>query len=71
MFPAVGLMLLYIVLVSSIHAYASEDRKLYGQIGLAFAIAAAVMLASTHYVQFTVVPASLMNEEIEDIALLT
>jgi hypothetical protein len=43
----------------------------YGQIGLSFALIAAGVLLSDYFVQFSVVPISLMSEQTEGIALLT
>jgi hypothetical protein len=43
----------------------------YGQIGLSFALLSAVVLLGDYFVQFSVVPISLMNGHTEGIALLT
>jgi hypothetical protein len=69
--PAMILVVLYVVLVASIHAYASPQKKVYGQIGLSFALMAAGVLLGDYFVQFSVVPVSLMNGQTEGIALLT
>ena len=69
--PAMILVVLYVVLVSSIHAQATPQKKVYGQIGLSFALIAAGVLLSDYFVQFSVVPISLMSEQTEGIALLT
>jgi hypothetical protein len=71
MLPAMILVVVYVVLVVSIHAYASPQKKVYGQIGLSFALIAAGVLLGDYFVQFSVVPISLMNEQKEGIALLT
>jgi len=68
---AMILVVLYVVLVASINAYAAQHKKIYGQIGLSFALIAAGVLLSDYFVQFSVVPVSLMNEQTEGIALLT
>jgi hypothetical protein len=69
--PAMILVVLYVVLVSSIHAHASPQKKVYGQIGLSFALLSAVVLLGDYFVQFSVVPISLMKEQTEGITLLT
>jgi len=69
--PAMVLVVVYVVLVVSIHAYASPQKKVYGQIGLSFAQIAAMVLLADYFVQFSVVPVSLMHEQTEGIALLT
>jgi hypothetical protein len=68
---AMILVVLYVVLVSSIHAHASQQKKVYSQIGLSSALLAAGVLLCDYFVQFSVVPVSLMNEQTEGIALLT
>jgi hypothetical protein len=45
--------------------------RIRGQIGLSFALIAAGVLLSIYFVQFSVVPVSLMNGQTEGIALLT
>jgi len=69
--PAMLLVVVYVVLVVSIHAYAAHHKKIYGQIGLSFALIAAGVLLSDYFVQFSVVPISLMEQETAGIALLT
>ena len=69
--PAMILVVVYVVLVASIHAYASPQKKVYGQIGLSFALLASGVLLGDYFVQFSVVPISLMNGQTEGIALLT
>jgi hypothetical protein len=61
--PAMILVVLYVVLVASIHAQASPQKKVHGQIGLSFALIAAGVLLSDYFVQFSVVPISLMSEQ--------
>ncbi len=71
MIPAIILMLLYVVWMVSIHAYAVQHKKIFAQIGLSFAIMAALILAGDYFIQFSVVPVSLMSGETEGITLLT
>jgi cytochrome c oxidase subunit IV len=68
---AMILVLSYLVLMVSIHACASQDRKIFSQIGLSFAVLAALILLVDYFVQFSVVPISLMSGETEGITLLT
>ena len=67
---AVLLIVVYVVLMASIHTYAAQHKKIYSQIGLSFALIAAGILLSDYLIQFSVVPASLMNQETDGIALL-
>lgn len=71
MFPAIILILSYVILMVSIHSYASQQKKIFSQIGLSFAIITAVILLSAYFIQFSVVPVSLINGETEGITLLT
>jgi hypothetical protein len=71
MSPAMGLVVAYMILAVSIQAYAAQHKKVYGQIGLSFALLASGVLLGDYFVQFSVVPVSLMNEQTEGIALLT
>jgi hypothetical protein len=69
--PAMILVVVYVILVVSIHAYAAQHKKIYSQIGLSFSLIAAGILLSDYFIQFSVVPISLMNGETQGIALLT
>jgi len=69
--PAMILVVLYVVLVSSIHAQATPRKKVYSQMGLSFALISAGVLLGDYFVQFSVVPVSLMNEQTGGIALIT
>ena len=71
MYPAVLLVLSYVVVMAAIHAYASPQKKIFSQIGLCFAVISAFLLFTDYFVQFSVVPISLMNGETEGIPLLT
>jgi len=71
MYLAIPLILVYVVLMAAIHASASPQKKIYSQIGLSFAMITAVILLSDYFVQFAVIPISLMNGETDGIALLT
>ena len=68
---AIILTLSYWVLMVSIHVYASNQRKIFSQIGLSFALLATMVLVGDYFVQFSVVPISLMSGETEGITMLT
>ena len=70
MFAAIMLILVYVILMVSIHSYAAGQKKIFSQIGLSFAIITAVILLSDYFVQFSVIPMSLKNGETEGIAML-
>ena len=50
---------------------APADKKLYGLLSIAFAMISAIVLLIAYYTQFFVVPVSVMNNELEGIALIT
>ena len=70
MYFAVVLILVYVILMVSIHIYAAEQKKIFSQIGVTFAIISSVILLIDYYIQFSVIPISLMNGEIESIPIL-
>jgi hypothetical protein len=70
MYPAILLVLIYVALMASIHAYAAPDNQIFSQIGLTFAVISAVILLSAYYIQFAVIPISLMNGETDGLPLL-
>ena len=70
MFFAILLVLAYVVLMVVIHNYAPPAKKIFSQIGLSVALITAGILLVDYFVQFSVVPVSLMNAETEGIPLL-
>lgn len=71
MYPAMGLSVLYVVFMVSIHQYASRPQQLFSQIGLAFALMAATILLIDYFTQVSVIQPSLVQGETEGIALVT
>lgn len=71
MIPAILMMLTYVVFMVSIHVSAAPQKKIFSQVGLAFAWMSALVLVSDYFIQFSVVPISLMSGETEGITLLT
>ena len=67
---AIVLVLAYVTLMVSIHFYAPGQKRIFSQVGLSFALIAAVILVGDYYVQFSVIPMSLTNSETEGLALL-
>jgi hypothetical protein len=64
-------LVLGVVWMVSIHAYAAQHRKVFSQVGLVFASMAALILLSDYFIQFSVIPISLISGETEGITLLT
>ncbi|MBN1146466.1 MAG: hypothetical protein JXA78_04370, partial [Anaerolineales bacterium] len=71
MYLAIIQLLVYVIFMVSIHACAPQPKKVFSQIGLVFGLMAGLVLLGDYFVQFSVVPVSLMNGETEGIALLT
>jgi hypothetical protein len=71
MFPAILLMLLYVILMVCIHSYASNEKKIFSQIGLSVALMAAMILIANYFVQVSVIQPSVLSGETEGIALLS
>jgi hypothetical protein len=70
MIPAQMLIVTYVVVMVAIHAYADRQRKIFGHLGLSFALIAAAILLSAYFLQLTVVPVSLSHGETAGIPLL-
>jgi hypothetical protein len=68
---AMIMVLSYLMLMVCIHACAPQPKKIYSQIALSFGFIAALVLLVDYFVQFSVVPISLMSGETEGITLLT
>lgn len=66
---AILLILAYVALMVSIHFNAPVQKKIFSQVGLSFAVIAATILACNYFVQFSVIPMSLVNNETEGLAL--
>jgi hypothetical protein len=71
MYPAMFLYIIFVILIASIHQYAPRDRKIFSQIGFAFAVITALLLITNYFVQVTVIQLSILNGESDGIALLT
>jgi len=71
MFVSIPLLLSYIILMIVISSLAKNDKRIFGQISVAFAIISAVILLSNYFIQFSVIPVSLLNNNTDGIMLLT
>jgi len=71
LYPGILLALIFVVLMACIHSHASNDRKVFSQIGLSFALVYAVVILSDYFVQFTVIIPSLSSGETAGLALFT
>ncbi len=71
MFLATLQILTYLIFIVSVHSFASRKNKIFSRVSLTFTIISSVVLLSCYFIQFSVIPASLMNGETEGITLLT
>ena len=67
---AILMILAYVVLMVSIHTSAPGHKKIFSQIGLAFALIATAILISDYFIQFSTIPMSLVNNETDGLAML-
>jgi hypothetical protein len=71
MYPAILLTLLFVALMVCLHHYAAPEKKIFSQIGLAFALISATALIFDYFIQVSVIQPSLMKGETDGIAILT
>ena len=71
MYVSVFQLMIYLVFMISVYFAAPPEKKIYGFIGVSLAIITVMVLLADYFVQFTVVPVSLMKGETDGIALLT
>ena len=71
MYPGFLVALLFLVLMVCIHHFAPPDRKLFSQLGLAFAVIYAAAISIDYFIQLTVMQPSLLKGETEGLALFT
>jgi hypothetical protein len=67
--PALLLAPTFVVLMACVHSYAPNAKKLWSQVGLAFAIVYAAMACVNYIVQLTVVRLSILNKETDGLAM--
>jgi hypothetical protein len=71
MYPAMLLMLVYIVFSVVLYHSANEVKKLYAHVGMIFSIIAGSILLTDYFVQLAIIQPSLLKGEIEGMAILT
>lgn len=71
MYLAILQVFAYVIFIVSNHFTTQIDNKLFSFLSIAFAIITATVLLIAYFVQFSVVPMSMMKGETEGIALLT
>jgi hypothetical protein len=71
MYPGILLTPIFVVLMGCIHAHAQDDKKVFSQIGLAFAVISAMAITMDYFIQLTVIQPSLLKGETEGLALFS
>jgi hypothetical protein len=71
MYPAIGLFLVYFILMTSIRELARNEHKVLSSLGLSFALMSTMLLVIDYFLQVSVVAPSLANSETEGVALFT
>jgi hypothetical protein len=61
----------FIIFVVSLHNNTSNDKRIFSSISVAFAMISSTVLLADYFIQFTVVPISMIKGETEGMALLT
>jgi hypothetical protein len=71
LYPGFLLAPAFVVLMVCIHNYAADDKKIFSQIGLSFALIYAAVITTGYFIQWTVVVPSILSGETEGFALFT
>lgn len=71
MFPAIILSFCYLIMMITIYQTAPENKKLFGLIGVSFAIMASLILIADYFIQVSVIQPSVLAGETDGISLLT
>jgi hypothetical protein len=71
LYPGFLLAPTFVVLMVCIHHYAADDKKIFSQIGLSFALIYAAVITTDYFIQWTVVVPSILSGETEGFSLFT
>ena len=71
MYPAILLSFSYLIMMITIYQVAPQNKKLFGMIGVSFAIMASLVLIADYFIQISVIQPSLLAGETDGISLLT
>jgi hypothetical protein len=71
MYPAILMMVVFVVYVICVDQYADANRKILSKIALVFACLSAGVLSVDYFIQVTVIQPSLINGELDTIGILT
>jgi hypothetical protein len=71
LYPGILLAPAFVVLMTSIHYYASDDKKVFSQIGLSFALIYATIILIDYFLQLAVIEPSILSGETVSLSLFT
>jgi len=71
LYPGFLLAPAFVVLMVCIHHYAADDKKIFSQIGLSFALIYAAVITTDYFIQWAVVVPSILSGETEGFSLFT
>lgn len=71
LYPGILWAIIFVMLMVCIHYYASDDKKIFSQIGLSFALIYAALIITDYFIQFTVVIPSILSGETAGLSLIT
>lgn len=71
MYLAIFQLFAFIIFVVSMHNNASNEKKIFSSLAVVFALISTTVLLAAYYIQFAVIPISMMKGETDGIALLT
>ena len=71
LYPGILLAMIFVLLIACIHFYASNDKKIFSQIGLSFALIYAAVVLIDYFIQFTMVIPSILSGETAGLSLFT
>lgn len=71
LYPGILLAMIFVVLMVCIHYYASDEKKIFSQIALSFALIYSALIITDYFIQFTVVIPSILSGETVGLSLIT
>lgn len=71
MYPAILLSFAYLTMMITIYQTAPENKKLFGMLGVSFALMASLILITDYFIQVSVIQPSILAGETDGISLLT
>ncbi|MGB8490072.1 MAG: hypothetical protein WCE64_03360 [Bacteroidales bacterium] len=71
MYLAILQLVIWLIFMISLHYFSIDKKKIFSFISISFALISSVILFVDYFIQFSVVPVSLMKGETDGIALLT